>query len=148
MQLCRYRDVTIENFGGKKTSARPSFSWNCRQKQVHGLETECVLRHASKIEQIWKAWILEMKEAAIEEDLDMDMIGIPAVATTRSTVDVVAASQDSEDVLFEELCACFANLRIPWCEIRTRPSKLNAQVRCSQVVKKQRHVARRKTEDV
>lgn len=128
--------------------ASASLSQHCGQKQMHALEKEFVSRRASIIEQSWKAWILVVKEATIEEDLDMDMIGIPAGGATRSTVDTVAAAQVSEDVVFEELCACFAELQIPWCEIRTRPSRLKVQVCCSQIVKEQRVVQRKKPEVV
>ena len=78
----------------------------------------------------------------------MDTIEIPALIAVRSIADIGAAAQDAEDFLFEELCVSFANLRIPWCEIRTRPSKLKMQDRCLQPATKQRFVEQRKNEDV
>ena len=61
---------------------------------------------------------------------------------------VNAFQKDAEDDLFNELCNCFANLTIPWCEIRTRPSKLRVQVRYCQIIKKKRQVVATKSEDV
>ena len=62
---------------------------------------------------------------------------------------VNAGQKDAEDDLFNELCDCFANLKIPWCEIRTRPSKLKAKVRHhQQPATKQRFVERKKEEEI
>ena len=52
----------------------------------------------------------------------------PALTAVRSNADIGVAVED-EDILFEELCVAFANLRIPWCEIRTRTSILKVQER-------------------